>query len=550
MDYKKKLPAWLTRISSRRSLITHGGAMLGASCLTTTEARSQTTDDPGGPVPSAFDVKKFGATGLRKDNATRAFRDAIQACTSSGGGIVYVPPGEYTVGTVRLLDHVTLHVEAGATLFLSQDRADYVREQWAMIYAENAKNIAVTGRGTLDGLAQYDYTEMRGVDPEISKEIEIARTAGMDMRRYYRSREAVNTFMVIINDSTDFLLSGVSIINSPLWTVRLNDCDRVFVRGIYIYSDLEKGVNADGIDICSSRNVTISDSVIVTADDAIVLKSISRGGKPANPVENITVTNCVLTSSSTPLMIGTETEADIRDVVFNNCVIRNSNKGFGINVQDGATVSNVIFSNLTIETSRRHWNWWGDSEMCKFVLKKRSETSRLGKIKDIMIDNIIAHPMGTSTITGHPEQSLENIRISNVQVYMEPENAKDKRASHALRVERVNGLKMRDLSIGWKEDQTEEKWQSALVLKNVADFVIDSFSGRQGLRSGESPAIVLDNVEDGVIRDSRAAAGTNTFIHVQGAGSKEILLRDNHVKYAKKEITFADKTVSKAVDKL
>ena len=121
--------------------------------------------------------------------------------------------------------------------------------------------------------------------------------------------------------------------------------------------------------------------MIVTGDDSIVLKTISRDGKPANPYENITVTNCVLTSSSTPLMIGTETEADIRHVLFNNCVIRNSNKGFGINVQDGATVSDVIFSNLTIETNRRHWNWWGDAEMCKFILLKRKPSSKLGVIQ-------------------------------------------------------------------------------------------------------------------------------------------------------------------------
>jgi len=548
MEDKNKSGDWLSRLSSRRSLLTHGGAMLGTSLLVApTEVHSRTAVSSDGARGVPFDVKKFGATGFRKDNATKAFRDAVQACASGGGGVVYVPPGEYTVGTVQLLDHVTLHIEGGATLFLSQDRNDYVREKWAMIYAENAKNIGVTGRGTLDGLAQYDYTEMRGVDPEISKEIEIARAAGIDMRRYYRSRESVNTFMLIMNDCTDFSLSGVSIINSPLWTVRLNDCDRVSVRGVYIYSDLEKGVNADGIDICSSRNVTISDSVIVTADDAIVLKAISRGGKPANPVENVAVTNCILSSSSTPLMIGTETEADIRDVVFNNCVIRNSNKGFGINVQDGATVSNIIFSNLTIETSRRHWNWWGDSEMCKFVLKKRTESSRLGKIRDIIIDNIVAHPMGTSTITGHPDQPLENIRISNVQMYMEPENAKDKRASHAMKIEGVNELKIRDLSIRWTEGETEAKWESALHLKNVSDFVIDSFSGRQGLKTAASPAILLENVTEGTIRDSRALPGANTFIHVEGGASKDILLRDNRVKDARKGITFGDKVNAKAV---
>ena len=549
MEDKNHRGSLLQKVSSRRSLIAHGGAAIGACLLATssTTARAQTTKEPTTSGPAVFDVRNYGATGLRKDNATGAFRDAVEACTNSGGGVVNVPSGEYTVGTVQLKDHVTLNIEAGATLFLSQDRNDFVRGGRAMIFAENAKNIGVTGRGTLNGLAQYDFTEMRGVDPEISKEIEIARAAGIDMRRYYRSREAMNTFMFIINDSTDFLLTGVSIINSPLWTVRLNDCDRVFVRGVYIYSDLEKGVNADGIDICSSRNVTISDSVIITADDAIVLKAISRNDKKANPVENITVTNCVLTSSSTPLMIGTETEADIRHVVFNNCVIRNSNKGFGINVQDGATVSNVIVSNLTIETSRRHWNWWGDSEMCKFVLKKRRDSSPLGKIRDIVIDNIIAYPMGTSTITGHPDQPLENIRISNVQMYMTPEDAKDKRSSHALKIENVNGLKIRDLSVKWDEEKPEERWGSALALINVTDFVIDSFSGRQGLKNGNAPAILMENVAEGVVRESHATADTNTFIHLAGGNSRNIILRDNYLKKARKEITFADKTASKAV---
>ena len=117
--------------------------------------------------------------------------------------------------------------------------------------------------------------------------------------------------------------------------------------------------------------------------------------KRSIPVENIVVTNCILTSSSSPLMIGTETFADIRHVIFSNCTIRNSNKGFGINVQDGATVSDIIFRNLTVETNRRHWNWWGSAELFKFKLSKRTDTSKLGRIRDIVIDTIISHPRGT-----------------------------------------------------------------------------------------------------------------------------------------------------------
>jgi len=534
------------QMSNRRSMISRSSALMGACLLATvvTPAKAQSAginnDDP-------VDVKKFGATGKREQNATKPFMDAIESCVARGGGTVNVSPGEYTVGTIQLKDNITLNIEVGATLFLSQLKEDYRQSSRAMIFAQNAKNIAVTGKGTLNGLAQYEYTEMRGVDVDISKEIEMARAAGMDMRRYYRKATALNAYMFVINDCTNFLLSDVSIINSPLWTVKLSDCDRVFVRGIYIYSDLEKGVNADGIDICSSRNVTISDSMMVTGDDSIVLKTIARKGKKANPCENITVTNCILSSSSTALMIGTETEADISNVLFNNCVIRNSNKGFGINVQDGATVSNVIFSNLTIETNRRHWNWWGSAEMCKFILLKRTSSAGLGVIRDIIVDNIIARVRGTGTVTGHIEQPLENITFSNVQIFMNPEDSKDKRASHALHIERVKDLKMLNLSVSWAEE-TERKWQNALVVKNVSDFVIDSFAGRQGLKDSKEPAILLDNVRDGIIRDSRATEGTNIFIHVQGDKSDDIVLRNNNTKKAKEVVTFEKENLRKVVE--
>lgn len=534
------------QMSNRRSMISRSSAMIGIYLLGTavTPVKAQiakvNSDD-------SIDVKKFGATGKREQNATKPFRDAIEACVKRGGGTVNVSPGEYTVGTIQLKNNITLNIEAGATLFLSQSKEDYRQGSRAMIFAENANNIAVTGKGTLNGLAQYEYTEMKGIDPEITKEIEIARAAGIDMRRYYRKATALNAYMFIINDCTNFLLSDVSIINSPLWTVKLSDCDRVFVRGVYIYSDLEKGVNADGIDICSSSNVTISDSMIVTADDSIVLKTIPRNGKKTNPCQNITVTNCILSSSSTALMIGTETHADINNVLFNNCVIRNSNKGFGINVQDGATVSNVVFSNLTIETNRRHWNWWGSAEMCKFILSKRTASSTLGIIKDIVVENIIAKVRGTSTITGHADQPLKNISFSNVQVFMNPEDSKDKKASHALQIESVIDLKMHNVSVNWAEE-TEKKWQCALALKNISDFAVDSFGGRQGLKNSKEPTILLDDVREGIIRNSRATEGANIFIHVKGEKNDKIILRNNNTQKSKEAITFEKEELRKVVE--
>jgi hypothetical protein len=134
-----------------------------------------------------------------------------------------------------------------------------------------------------------------------------------------------------------------------------------------------------------------------------------------------------------------------------------------------------------------------------------------------------------------------------VHLYIDIENARDKRATDAIRVENVKGLTLRDVSVEWNEQETEAGWQSALVLKNVRDFVIDTFSARQGLRNKDVPALVLDDSADGVVRNSRASEGTTTFMHVKGAGTKEIELRNNRIRKAKKSVTFENKEVKKAV---
>ena len=494
--------------------------------------------------PGRFDVKQYGATGNRSDNATPALQSAIDACTSAGGGVVYVPPGAYTTGAIYLKDNVDLHLEAGATLFLSQNRDDFPLRSRSMINANRARNIAVTGRGTLDGLAKYEYLDVRDNDPEIAAEQEIARRAGVPMKRYYRT--GMQTYMFVLNDSTDVRLENITVINSPLWNVKLDHCDGIFIRGVHIYSDLEKGVNSDGIDVVSSSNVLISDSIIVTGDDAIVLKTQGRLG-PARPVENVTVINCILTSSSTALMIGTETEADVRHVIFSNCVIRDSNKGFGINVQDGGTVSDVLFANITMDSRRRHWNWWGSAETFRFVLKKRNSDSKLGAIRDIVIDHVISHARGTSTMVAPADRPLENITISNLQMRMEEENVPDQRATDAVFIDGVTGLKIRNVSVQWAGDRTGEKWRSALYLRNVGNLEIDSFSGRQGLRNANAAAVVLENVNDGVIRDSQASEGTATFLEFRGARTKGFRLWNNDTSKAATPIAFADGAVSGSV---
>jgi hypothetical protein len=433
--------------------------------------------------------------------AAAAIQAAIDSCSARGGGIAWVPPGNYTTGPLWLKDNVELRLEAGATISLSQNPADWPAGVPALVNARGAKNIAITGRGTFDGKAQYEYVPVRRPDPEIAAEVEIARSAGVEMKRYYRT--GVQKYLVVLRESSDIRIEGVRLINSPLWTIRLQDCDQVSIRGVYLYSDLEKGVNADGIDIVSTSNVRISDSIIITADDAICLKTVGMGGpssaanrRSVRPTENVTVTNSILSSSSTAMMIGTETHADIRHVVFSNIVVRDSNKVFGINVQDGGTVSDVRFHNVTFELNRRHWNWWGSAEVFKFVLKKRTPESPLGRIEGIVIDGAQGTARGTSVMAGHPERPLRDIAIRDLRIRMLPENRPDKRATDAVRIERVENLTLGDVSVDWSDEAPEAGWGSALALRDVAGLVLYRFRGRPGSRNPDVPAVRRERVQE------------------------------------------------------
>jgi len=137
--------------------------------------------------------------------------------------------------------------------------------------------------------------------------------------------------------------------------------------------------------------------------------------------------------------------------------------------------------------------------------------------------------------------------MSNVRVLMNPEDAKDKRTTDALRIESVRGLSIRDLEVRWSEEQIEENWRSALVLKNVSDFDVQSFAGRQGLKRSDSPAILLDSVQEGTIHNSRAVKDCATFIHIRGEASKDITLRSNDSRKARNSISYEKANLQKAV---
>ena len=115
-------------------------------------------------------------------------------------------------------------------------------------------------------------------------------------------------------------IKDVEVIESSFWAVHLQWCDRVYVDGIHIQSSSVDGVNSDGLDIDGCSNVMISNCVINTGDDALCLKT-TRQNNETRPCRWITVNNCILTSSSAALKIGTESHADFENIAVSNCII-------------------------------------------------------------------------------------------------------------------------------------------------------------------------------------------------------------------------------------
>ncbi|MEO6288237.1 MAG: glycosyl hydrolase family 28 protein [Dyadobacter sp.] len=491
---------------------------------------------PSFAAPSVYNIRDYGATGQKADNATEGIAKAIAAARAAGGGVVQVPPGDYTCLGIVLYDHITLQLDAGAILYVDLINPSFSAS--GFIYAENARNIAITGRGKIDGQARYQWTDYNYGDVEIAKEVEIAKKAGVEMKRSYRVGKSA--FGVLLKECQGIRISEVTIINTSLWCMRIWGCNDVKITDVTIQSDLKMGVNSDGIDLDGTSNAHISGCYISTGDDAICLKSASWDFKDSGksyPTENILVDNCILTSSSTALMIGTETLQSIRHVLFTNCIIRNANKGVGINVQDGATISDVAISNLTMDLYRRHWNWWGSAEAFYFVLKKRTPDSPVGIIRNINIDNVTAYAQGTSRAITTVEKPIENLRIRNLQLFMDPEATPDKRTADALLFSGVDGLILDNVTVHWNDEKPEPAWRHALVMDRVSNFRLRAVSAVQAQPVSTTPALLLTNCKNGIISKLIAQPKTGTFLYIDGKDTQNLLLHTNYLLNARQSVS-------------
>ncbi len=500
-----------------------------------------------------FNVKDFGATGIKDDLAQEAIQAAVDACAAAGGGTVLVPPGDYTSGTIHLRSHVRLHVEAGATVYSLHDKSRFDKD--SLLYGEDLVGVTIEGRGVFDGEAGYDRRLKGDHEDDFIRPNQVEMEAlGLPLLRAFPKPDQAGK-MVLLVRCTDVRISGVSFVDSPSWTIHPVACERLVIDGVYIRSSLKDGVWADGIDPDGCKDVRISNCTVETGDDALVFYSMDWFG-PARPCENITVTNCRLSSASSAVKFCDGNIGGIRNVTIDNCVITGSNRGIAFMTFDGGAVENVVLSNLTIETVRHEWFWWGDGEPFHFNIKKRSEVHAswpkekdrpAGAIRNVKIQNVIARGYGSSVCNGHPDSWLDGISFENVKLTVahDPDAPYDK-AVHGLVFKQARNLRLRDVEVVWEEPGSA-KWESGLAFEEVQGLTLDGVTAVQAPGAASAPAVLLHQVEDALIRDCRAAEGTATFLLFSGELTKNILLERNDFRKARLPYSFAAGALAQAL---
>ena len=323
-----------------------------------------------------FNITSYGAVGDGITDCTEAFKSAIEDCSNNGGGKVVVPQGIYLTGAFHLRSNVNLHITENAIVKFSDDKSKYlplVFSRWegvecmnysALIYAYGQDNIAITGKGLLDGQGSNDNwwswkgnkdlgwkqgmpNQKNGRD----KLFKMAENNISPEERVLGEGYYLRPNFVQFYKSKNILIEGVTFKNSPMWFINPVLCQNVSIIGITVEG---LGPNNDGCDPESSKDVLIKDCYFNTGDDCIAIKSgRNNDGRRINvPSENIVIQNCKMKEGHGGVVIGSEISGGVKNVFAENCSMSSPNLDRAIRIKTnslrGGTIENIFVRNIEV----------------------------------------------------------------------------------------------------------------------------------------------------------------------------------------------------------
>ncbi|MCB0473034.1 MAG: glycoside hydrolase family 28 protein [Flavobacteriaceae bacterium] len=389
-----------------------------------------------------FNILDFGAKDSTMVLNSDAIAKAIEACSASGGGKVIVPKGVYYTGPIHLLDNVNLHLEEGAELRFSTDPDDYLpvvhtsfegtefMNYSPLIYAKGKKNIAITGKGILNGQANEEFWwPWSGKDTYGWKEgqpsqrdsicrdrlIKLAEDNKPAEERIFGKGYQLRPSFIEPFECENVLIRDVKIINAPFWVIHPFKSNNITVDGVTVESH---GPNNDGCDPEYSKNVIIRNCVFNTGDDCIAIKSGRNedGRRVGIKSENIIVKDCKMIDGHGGVVMGSEISAGVRNVFVENCEMDSPNLDRAIRIKSnskrGGLVENVFVRNLEV------------GQVKEAVLKinmfyatyNNQQGNFIPSVKNVNLEKIRVKNGGFYAILakGYEQDPIENITLNDV----------------------------------------------------------------------------------------------------------------------------------------
>lgn len=412
-----------------------------------------------------FVITDFGAK--EGADASAAIKAAIEACHLGGGGRVVIPKGVWLTGTVRLLSHVNLHIAEGATLKFDPDPRRHLPvvptrfegmellNYSPLIHAEGQEDIAITGKGTLDGSADAKHwwpwkgnKEFKGGPSQKADRDRLGQQVdeGVSAKdRIYGEGHYLRPSFVEPSRCRNVLIEGVTIVNAPMWVLHPLLSENVTIRDVNVRSH---GPNNDGCDPESCRDVLIEGCVFDTGDDCIAVKSGRNddGRRVGRPSENIIVRRCVMKDGHGGVTMGSEISGGVRNVFVSDCSMDSPNLDrafrFKSNAMRGGVIESIHFRDIRL----------GRVEKAVLGVEFDYEEGANGPHKPVLRDVSIVRVTGESCgqvvgIAGFPGATIEGLRFSDCvfKGVEKPDTIKQATAPvmERVNVERAPGKKVR-----------------------------------------------------------------------------------------------------------
>ncbi|MBL6446698.1 glycoside hydrolase family 28 protein [Fulvivirga sp. 29W222] len=414
-------------------------------------------------------IKDYDAVGNGIFDNTSAFTRAIDALVEKGGGKLIVPRGIWLTGPIVFKSNINLHVEQGALIVFSKDKSKYpligtsfegldTYRCQSPIYGRDLENIAITGKGVIDGSGDaWRLVKIGKMAP--SQWERLIKSGGVlsdDGKVWYPSEayakanelvhnfnvppfktreefEAVKDFlrpvMVSFINCKRVLLDGPTFQNSPAWNIHPLMCEDVIIRNLTVRNPWYSQ-NGDGLDLESSKNVLIYNNTFDVGDDAMCIKSGKNadGRKRGIPTENVIIKNNIVYHGHGGFVVGSEMSGGVKNIHISNCTFMGTDIGlrFKSTRGRGGIVENIYISQIDMidipaEAIRFNMFYGGQSP----ILEEGQEaaqtdhqpipvTEETPAFRNIFMKDITATGSGTAALfQGLPEMKLKNVTLEN-----------------------------------------------------------------------------------------------------------------------------------------